>query len=191
MAWIGVAAASDSPPKLAAARAVFGVIAPVARVSGRPVLSGVAAQPRSDRETRRAARQRAERTLAADGDADPGIGMEAGIAWVDEEAWTVNGCIRHGLRHPWPRVAAAVAGGDGRIGFGRGLGLLLPPVLAREVAAGTELGKAIDALTGRRQVGRAEGTVGVLTGGLIDRADMWRGALAAALSPFPHPALHP
>ncbi len=176
MAWTMVVVGSESPPKLAAARAVFSVLAPGARVDARPVASGVPAQPRGDAETRRGARQRAERALAGGG-ADLGVGMEGGVAWSGEEAWTVNWC--------------AVAGRDGRLGFGRGVGLLLPPALARAVAAGGELGEAIDALTGRAQVGRAEGTVGVLTGGLIDRAEMWRGALAAALSPFLHPRLYP
>jgi len=176
MAWTWIGVGSNSPPKLAAARAVFAVLAPGARVLPQRVPSGVPAQPQGSEETQRGARLRAERALAAAGGADLGVGMEGGVLWEAGCAWTVNWC--------------AVAGPGGRLGLGRGVDLLLPPALAERVAAGAELGQAIDELTGRSHVARAEGTVGVLTGGILDRASMWRGALAAAMAPFLHSELY-
>jgi inosine/xanthosine triphosphatase len=177
VSWRLIAVGSESPPKVAATRAVFASVAPDARVVALAVESGVAGQPQGEAETRRGARMRAERALAAAGGADLGVGMEGGVLWLRGEAWTVNWC--------------AVAAPDGRIGYGRGVGLLLPPVLAERVREGAELGEAIDLLTGRSQVSRAEGTVGVLTGGLLDRTGMWRAALAGALAPFLNPELYP
>lgn len=150
-------------------------VAPGARVVAWPVASGVGAQPRSDAETRRGARQRAQRARRAAG-ADLGIGMEAGVAHSRRGTWTVNWC--------------AVATADGRVGWGRGAGLLLPPVLAASLAAGVELGDAIEQVTGRAGVRRREGTIGVLTAGLLSRQALWEAALAAALAPLLHPGLY-
>jgi inosine/xanthosine triphosphatase len=175
--WRRVAVGSTNPAKVEAARAVFAALAPAATVVACEVASGVAAQPRGEAETRRGARLRAQRALAAAG-ADLGVGMEGGVAALAPgELWAVNWC--------------AVATADGRLATGRGIALRLPPVLAARLAAGAELGEAIDALTGRRDVKRAEGTVGVLTAGLVTRADLWRQALAAALAPLLHPELYP
>ena len=165
-----VAVGSTNPVKIGAVRAVLARLAPVASVEGIAVESGVPDQPWGDDETIRGALARAHAARAAL-DADWGIGIEGGV--VEGERGTVRTCA-------W----AAVVARDGQEGVGGSLSLELPTRVADLVRGGTELGHAMDAVTGQHDVKRGAGAVGILTGGLVTRQAAYETLVAYAVVPF-------
>lgn len=165
-----VAVGSANPVKLGAARVVLGRLAEGAVVSSVTVESGVPDQPWGDEETMRGALTRARAARAAL-DADVGIGIEGGV--VAEADGSVRTCA-------W---AAAVMR-DGREGVGGSLALTLPPGVARLVRDGMELGHAMDAVAGTRNVKHGLGAVGILTGGLVTRQQAYETIVIYALAPL-------
>ncbi len=73
----------------------------------------------------------------------------------------------------------------------RSASLELPPVVAARVREGEELGRVMDELSGLTASNTRMGTIGLLTGGLVVRADVWRQALSLGLAPFLRPELYP
>lgn len=164
-----VAVGSTNPVKIGAARAVIVRVTPSARVEGISVSSTVRDQPWGDEETIRGARSRAVAARDTLG-AGLGIGLEGGV--VEDE---------DGLRTcAW---AVVVDAGD-REGRGGSLAMPLPPVVAELVRGGLELGHAMDRLAGTRNVKQAQGAVGLLTLGLIDRQRAYEALITYALAPF-------
>ena len=171
-----VAVGSLNPAKIEAARLAFGALWPGALdgVHGCDVSSGVAAQPMTDAETIRGARNRAARAIDL-GEADYGVGIEGGLERT-EGSWFNSG---------W----AVVVDRAGREGVGSTLRMQVPPALMEFVLAGQELGEACDLVFGRTDADRAEGFVGLMTGNAIHRSGALCDAVIAALTPFLHPAL--
>jgi inosine/xanthosine triphosphatase len=165
-----VAVGSTNPVKVGAARAVLQRLASSAEVVGLAVASGVPDQPWGDEETIRGALARARAARAAH-DADVGIGLEGGV--VANADGSVRTCA-------W----AAVVGRDGREGLGGSLAMPLPGRVAELVRGGMELGDAMDAVTGSRDVKRGAGAVGILTRGLVTRQEAYEALIAYALVPF-------
>jgi len=165
-----VAVGSMNPVKIGAARAVVQRLAPQVRVDGIAVESGVPDQPWSDAETIRGALARAHAARVAL-DADWGIGIEGGV--IDEGQGRVRTCA-------W----AAVVDREGRDGVGGSLSLELPARVAELVRSGMELGHAMDAVTGERDVKRGAGAVGVLTLGLVSRQSAYETLVAYAVVPL-------
>jgi inosine/xanthosine triphosphatase len=165
-----VAVGSMNPVKIGAARAVLQRLAPHARVDGIAVESGVRDQPWSDEETIRGALARAHAARSAL-DADWGIGIEGGV--IDAGNGHVRTCA-------W----AAVVNRDGREGVGGSLSLELPRRVAELVVGGMELGHAMDAVTGERDVKRGIGAVGILTQGLVSRQAAYESLVAYAVVPL-------
>lgn len=163
-----IALGSTNPVKLAAAKAVVAHLYPAAEVRGVAVPSGVPDQPYGDDVTRRGAVNRARAARAALG-ARYGIGLEGGV--VEESDGSLRTCA-------W----AAVATEDGRVSFGGSLVLTLPPAVAALVRGGMELGPAMDALTGKSNVKHAEGAVGILTRGFVDRQAAYEPLVAYAFA---------
>jgi non-canonical (house-cleaning) NTP pyrophosphatase len=58
------------------------------------------------------------------------------------------------------------------------------------VRQGMELGDADDAVFGRSNSKQANGAVGILTGNVIDRAELYEQAVVLALIPFKNPELY-
>ena len=79
---------------------------------------------------------------------------------------------------------AAVVAADGRESVGGSLAMPLPPALVRALRGGTELGHAIDALTGEANTKHRGGAVAVLSAGLIDRQAAYEVILTYALTRF-------
>jgi inosine/xanthosine triphosphatase len=165
-----VAVGSTNPVKLAAVRSVIHRLAPGVEVTAVAVASGVPDQPWGDDETVRGALTRASAARAALG-MPLGIGIEGGV--VAQSDGSVRTCA-------W----AAVVAEDGRQGIGGSLSLQLPVAVAALVRQGMELGHAMDALTGQRDVKRGAGAVGILTAGLVTRAQAYETLVAYALVPF-------
>lgn len=169
--------ASKNPVKIAASRRGFEQVfadQPI-EILGIEVDSGVDAQPMSDRETARGARQRADTAAEAQPDADYWVGLEGGVdddAGMHAFAWVV---VRRGHQYGRSRTAS----------------FELPPRIAELVRGGTELGEADDQVFGEVGSKRKQGAVGLLTGGLIDRAELYEPAVALALIPMLNPKLFP
>jgi non-canonical (house-cleaning) NTP pyrophosphatase len=65
----------------------------------------------------------------------------------------------------------------------------LPPEIAQLIRQGKELGEADDIVFGRQDSKRKNGAVGLLTGNVIDRLELYEGAVVLALAPFKNPEL--
>lgn len=164
-----VVVGSANPVKVAAVRTVFARVVPVADVTNIEVASGVPDQPWGDEETIRGATARA-RAARETTDADLGVGIEGGVVEIGGEVRT---CA-------W----AAVASRDGTVHVGGSLAMPLPPAVAALVRAGTELGHAMDVVSGGHDTKRGAGAVGILTGGLVDRRAAYEVIVAYALAPW-------
>jgi inosine/xanthosine triphosphatase len=171
-----VAVGSLNPAKIEATRLAFVALQPgqIQDVRGYDVPSGVAAQPMTDAEAIRGARNRAVHAIAL-AECDYGVGIEGGLQQT-EGSWFNSG---------W----AVVVDRDGGEGVGSSLRMQVPLALMELVLAGQELGKACDLVFGRTDANRAEGFVGLMTGNAIHRTGALCDAVIAALTPFLLPTL--
>lgn len=169
--------ASGNPVKRRAAETGFRAVFPeaVIEVECADVDSGVADQPMGDAETRRGALARAQGAREAAPGADYWFGIEGGVA--DGETGLAA--------FAWIVVMDA-----SRTGFGRTAEFLLPPPIAERVRGGMELGTADDEVFGRTDSKRRDGAIGLLSGGALDRAGLYRQGVIAALLPFRNPELY-
>lgn len=167
-----VVVASRNPVKREAVRRAFRRFFPQAalHLESVAVPSGVGEQPMSEAETRRGARQRAERARQAVPQADFWVGLEGGVAPAGETL----------LAFAWMAVLRA----DGVWGEARTAAFVLPPRVAGLLRQGYELGEADDRVFGEENSKQKMGAVGLLTGGLIDRASLYEHALLLALIPY-------
>jgi len=159
-----VAVGSGNPVKRDAVAAAL----PEATVEAVSVESGVPEQPWGDDETVEGARNRAERALES-GAYDLGVGLEGGVAERDGGLFLVM----------W----AAASDGE-RVETGGGPRLRLPEDVAVRLRDGAELGPVMDDLLDTSGVAEKQGAAGVLTGGVTDRTEALRTAVAGALGPF-------
>jgi inosine/xanthosine triphosphatase len=137
------------------------------------VPSGVNDQPMSADETIRGAIVRARAALAAVADAQIGLGLEGG---VDFDA--------HHTRQ-WYLLSVCAAW-DGRdLYVAHGVRMPLPQAVGVRLAAGgIELAAIMDALGGTTASNHKDGAYGLLSSGRINRAEVFRDAVIAALAPF-------
>jgi len=169
-----IAVGSENPSKVGAARTVFTQLAPQARILAVDVPSGVPAQPIGWTQTKRGALTRAHAARSAR-DTDYGVGMEGGVRFDPDDpdtAWLIGVAAVATAAHVWWATAGS---------------LLLPPAVARRVAAGEELGPVIDDITGLADAKTSLGAVGWLTGGLLWREHSWVDTLARTVAPLVHP----
>lgn len=159
---------SVNPAKVRPVREVMARSFPDLEVRGVAAPSGVAEQPLGFEETLRGARHRALGALDVAG-ATWGVGLEGGVEFDGEGRGWLFGV-----------VAVAHAG---RGTFTRSAALELPPTVTARVRAGEELGPIMDELSGVADSKQKTGTVGFLTGGALERADVWRQTLVLALVP--------
>lgn len=169
--------ASTNPVKIDCARRGFARVFPdeTLDVNGVSVPSGVTDQPMTDAETLIGASNRAANARAAFPDAEFWVGIEGGVQEQD-------GAL---LVFAWIVVLSPERQGRARSGT-----FVLPDEVAQLVHQGYELGYADDAVFGRSNSKQQNGSVGILTRDLIDRADFYTEAVILALIPFMNPALH-
>lgn len=174
-----VVIASENPAKVRAVEIGFGRMFPdrefiFEKVS---VSSGVSDQPMSDDETFAGALFRAQAIRQEINDAAYYVGLEGGLEDIGEElhafAWLV------------------ILGPDNLIGKARTSTFVLPQSVADLVRDGKELGEADDMIFGQENSKHHLGAVGILTHGLIDRANYYSEAVVMALIPFKNPELYP
>lgn len=184
MITLRIAVGSVRPAKLLAVRSACARISAVdpgwdrAKILAREVETGAPAMPLTDAQLMRGARDRAHavrKLLDADGlAAHLYVGLEGGFHTV-----TLDG-VRHTFLQGW---AYATDGARGH--FGIGPSVTVPETVVRQVVAGRrELGEVIDEMTGEQDVRSRQGAWGVISRGLLPRAQSFEAALVAALAPF-------
>jgi inosine/xanthosine triphosphatase len=138
-------------------------------------VQGNSSQPRGDLDTLQDASSRAERAALLIPQADFWVGVEGGI----EE---------QGLQ--MAAFAWIVVKSKNRTGKGRTGAFYLPQAVADLVRQGKELGEADDIVFGRSNSKQANGAIGILTGDVIDRTQLYEHAVILALIPFKNPQLY-
>ncbi|WP_017730350.1 inosine/xanthosine triphosphatase [Nafulsella turpanensis] len=173
-----VVVASRNPAKIKAAELGFSRMFPDQEFvfDGISVASGVADQPMTDDETFMGALHRALTAQQEQPEADYWIGLEGGLQEEGDDfyafAWIV------------------LIGPKGMQGKSRTGTFVLPLEVAELVRDGKELGEADDIIFGKTNSKLSSGAIGILTHGLIDRAEYYAGAVAMALIPFKNPELY-
>lgn len=171
-----VVVASNNIPKIKAARDGFSQMLPDSYdFQGISVDSNVSDQPFSDEETLRGATNRAQNAQAARSEADFWVGIEGGVETHDGSicsfAWIV------------------IVGKDGKVGKARTSAYFLPDKTCQLLKEGVELGHADDMVFGQTDSKNKQGSVGLLTGGVVDRAAYYTQAVILALIPFRNASL--
>jgi len=175
---VRIAVGSTREPKLAGVRAALERLAavpwPATPVELAPVdaASGQADTPLSGEATLAGARARARAALRAVAGAGLALGLEGGVEVLSHAPLQV-------VLRSW-----AVAWDGVREGVGSSAGILLPEPVAADVLAGEDLAAVIDRWAAERDVRSRRGAFGVLTAGVVNRADAFAQAVVVALAPF-------
>ncbi len=162
-----VAVGTDNPVKVRAARRVLEDLFDRVRVRAVTVATGVPEQP-IDQQAAVGAMNRARAAL---GDADFGVGIEAGLVWDPSvgDFLDVQYC--------------AVVDRAGRVTLGHGPGFEYPPAVVVRVKAGKTVSEAMAELTGVRGIGAKYGAIGYLTERRMDRDTLTEAAVLMAMVP--------
>jgi inosine/xanthosine triphosphatase len=165
---------TDNPVKVEAVRKALSRVYGRLEVEGIDVETGVPHEPRED-EVIRGAMNRAK---AAIGDADLGVGIEAGLLWDDAVQWyfDVQYCV--------------ILDSSGSATIGHGPGFWYPPQVIEEVDKGLTVNDAMKKYTGIEKIGHGMGAVGHLSKGLIDRTTLTEMSVIAAFIPRLRPELY-
>ncbi len=170
-----IAVGSTNPVKISAVRQMVERVWPDAIICPVAVSSGVSEMPHSDQETITGARNRAIAARLSQ-HADMGVGLEGGIQ-VEPFGMVLQGWV-------------VIVDDNGREGVAAAARLPLPPLIARRIQAGEELGPIMDDLLEDHNTKQKGGAVGALTAGLVPRGDAFAIAVAYALAPFVSPAFY-
>jgi len=170
--------ATSNPAKIKAAKAGFEKVFPDTDMEffALAVESGVSRQPHTDQETLQGAFNRMRAASKKMPDADYWIGIEGGIEPIGS----------HLTAFAWIVVS------DGtRIGKSRTGGFILPPGVASLIQNGMELGEADDRFFKLENSKQKNGGVGILTGNVIDRSQLYEQSVILGLIPLKNPDLYP
>lgn len=169
--------ASTNPVKIQALRLGFTQMFPgeTIEILTTSVPSGVSDQPLSDQETLQGAANRARNAARLVPQADYWIGIEGGIEDQNEQM----------AAFAWVVVYTPKLIGKGRSGT-----FFLPPTVADLIRQGKELGEADDIVFSKQNSKQANGAIGILTGDVVDRTQLYAHAVILALVPFKNPELY-
>ena len=159
---------STNPTKVRAVKEVFSDLFSrefVLKVKGVEVDPGIPGEPWGE-DVLKGARNRA---LLALGDADYGVGIEAGLIMSFGEVLGVQYC--------------AVVDRTGAFTVGHGPGFRFPPKVLEEIENGRTVSEAMEAITGIKDIGRKGGAVDHLTKGVLNRTQLTRSAVLMAMVP--------
>lgn len=178
-----VVVASHNPVKISAAREGFSGMFPSQAFSltGLNVPSGVADQPMTDAETLQGARNRARNAREAKPEADYWVGIEGGVDDSGDAMETFAWVVVLGKQS---EAAAESTSKSERMGRARTAAFFQPEEVARLVRSGMELGPAGDEVFGSENSRQHSGSIGLLTGDLINRSAYYVPAVIGALIPF-------
>ena len=177
-----IVVASTNPVKVQAVRNGFARMFPGQpfKITTVSVPSGVSDQPSSDAETLQGALNRARNAARIHPQADYWVGVEGGIE-LEGDDFVGEMCA----------FAWIVVQSPDRLGKGCTGRFFLPPAVVDLLRQGLELGQADDIVFGRSNSKQENGAVGILTGDVIDRAQLYEPAVIFALIPFKNPSLYP
>ena len=164
-----IAVGSTNPIKLAAVQAILSKAFSDSHFVTLETPSGVPEQPWGDEQTRLGAFNRARQAQAETG-SHYGVGLEGGLIETSAGLMTCAWC--------------AMVDGRGKVGYGGGVHILLPPVVANLIKQHGELGPAMDALIQEHNTKQKQGAVGILTQGLLNRQAAYEQLVAMAAGPF-------
>ena len=99
-----------------------------------------------------------------------GIGLEGGLVETPEGVMTCAWC--------------AMVDSHGKVGYGGGVHMLLPPQVVENLHRLGELGPAMDVLVNEHNTKQGRGAVGILTRGLSSRQAAYEQLVAMAAAPF-------
>lgn len=160
-----VAVGSLNKIKIDATRSAFLRFYKNIDVFGVDVQSGVPEQPRED-ETRQGSINRAKRCI---GDADYGVGLEAGVFETEDGLYDVQYC--------------SIIDKAGKVTIGHGPGFRYPDAVKEKVENGWTVGDAFNTMYEWERKGMGEGAIGCLTKGVVTRTQLSEQAVIAALVP--------
>jgi inosine/xanthosine triphosphatase len=166
---ITIAVGSQNPVKMAAAETILKRAFPEATFVSVLVPSGVPDQPWGEDQARQGALNRAKAALRKIR-ADYGLGLEGGVMETPVGLMTCAWC--------------AIVDPKGKVGYGGGLHMLLPPLVADVLRQQGELGPTIDALVHEENTKQGPGAIGILTNGLSSRQAAYEQLVAMAAAPF-------
>ncbi len=137
------------------------------RIKGVPVDSEVPSEPFETKVVLGAI----NRAISSIKDADFGVGIEAGLFWIEpiKDYVDVQCC--------------AVVDKAGRLTFGQGPGFSYPPTIVAMVKQGMTVGQAMERLTGIKGMGSKHGAIGYLSDGKVIREEITRVAVFMAFLP--------
>lgn len=185
-----IVVASQNPVKVEAARRGFKRMFPEEEFDLVEVNtpSGVSVQPLSDDETRTGALNRARgaaRAAEKQGlPADYYVGIEGGV----EDIPVGQGGLPEMAVFAWIVITSSETAG--LVGQGRTATFFLPPKITTMVREGKELGEADDIFFERTNSKQGNGAIGILSGNVIDRVELYVPAVIMALLPFKNLALY-
>lgn len=162
---ISVAVGSLNPVKVEAVRSILEKIYTNVRLTPISVDSGVPEQPWG-METLQGARNRA---IAAILDCDISVGIEAGVFERYDGLYDIQHC--------------AILDKHGRMTYGAGSAFRYPDKVAEMVRNGLSVGDAMMSVFRIKNQGDADGAIGILTQGLLDRKTLTEQSVIAAMVP--------
>lgn len=171
-----VAVGSKNKTKIDPVKDIFSHHFKGVKVIGVSVKSNVSDQPKTDDEMFQGALNRAKNALKKVKDADYGVGIEGGL---------------HKYSYGWfERSLVVIVDRKGSYGIGASGGLALPDKVIRRIAKGMNLEEAIDELFGTKEIGEGIGMFGLMTKGVVSRAEGVKHGVAFALARFLHPRMY-
>lgn len=164
---------SKNPVKIGAVKDAFSCYFDNVEVEGVEVESSVSDQP-IDEETFEGAEHRAKILKKLNEKANIGASFFVGI-----EGGAIN------IYSKWFAFGAVcIMDTKGNLGFGTSPMFELWQEAVKEVLDGIELGDVMGKITGDYEVKRKGGAVGFLTGGVVERKDLYVQGLKLAIIPF-------
>ncbi|WP_400204454.1 inosine/xanthosine triphosphatase [Candidatus Methanomassiliicoccus intestinalis] len=160
-----IAVGSLNKIKIDATRSAFLRFYENVEVFGVNVQSGVPEQPKES-ETRQGSINRAKSCI---GDADYGVGLEAGVFETEDGLYDVQYC--------------SIIDKAGKITIGHGPGFRYPDAVREKVENGWTVGDAFNTMYEWERKGMGEGAIGCLTKGVVTRTQLSEQAVIAALVP--------
>ncbi|MDG6915474.1 MAG: inosine/xanthosine triphosphatase [Nitrososphaerota archaeon] len=166
-----VAVGSRNPAKTLGARKAFSRYFTDLEVRGVDATLAVRVQPLTLEETIEGAVARARLAIQASGEADFGVGVEAGLTAFGDESLNLQ--------------VAAIMDRRGRHTLGSSSGFMVPGTVVRQMqVGGVELDRFAKGLAGSGEVREEDGVVYHLTRGAVSRVDMTAECVGMALVPW-------
>jgi inosine/xanthosine triphosphatase len=170
---------SKNPVKLAAVQEAFGKYFYEVKVEGVSISSSVPEQP-IGLQTYEGARNRVQELYKYACEqgrrADYYVGLEGGIE-QRHERWFSFGCM-------------CIMNHDNKMYYGLTPHVELPEIVVSELLNGGELGPVMDKMVGEHNIKQNQGTIGILSKGVMNRTQLYVSGLVMALVPFVNEELY-